>query len=160
MALSERTVKILAALSVPVRLYLGVVFIEASIYKIQEPYEFALGVATYQILPLGMVNLVALLLPWIEIVTGVFLIVGFWTKENAFLVLGMMVVFLAALVIALARGYEMSCGFFASQEAAENIGIPTLYRDIVWIVLALFALLFDNGRFGVDRFLRRRNRYA
>ncbi len=160
MALSERTEKILAALSVPVRLYLGAVFIEASIFKIQEPYEFAIGVATYQILPLGLVNLVALLLPWIELVAGVLLIAGFWTKENAFLVLGMMVVFLASLVSALARGYEMSCGCFASLEAAENIGIQTLYRDIVWIVLALFVLLFDSGRYGADRFLRRRNRYA
>lgn len=160
MALSERTVKILAALSVPVRLYLGVVFIEASIYKIQEPYEFALGVATYQILPLGMVNLVALLLPWIEIVTGVFLIVGFWTKENAFLILGMMILFIITLSIALSSGHEMTCGCFASQEAVDDIGFHTLFRDIFWVLLALFTLVFDNGRFGVDGLLRRRTNHA
>ena len=58
----------LAALSVPARLYLGGVFVGASLYKIALPYEFALSIATYQILPLEVINPFALTLPWIELV--------------------------------------------------------------------------------------------
>lgn len=151
---------VLAAVGVPVRVYLGGVFLHASLHKIQEPYEFALSVATYQILPLGLVNLFAIVLPWLELVTGLLLIAGAWTKENALLILGMMILFTTSLGIALARGYQMSCGCFASQEAAEQIGTGTLVRDLFWILLAAYVLLFDDGRFGLDRYLRRQTRHA
>jgi putative oxidoreductase len=160
MAFSARTRGALAAVGVPVRIYLGGVFVFASLYKIQEPYEFALSVATYQILPLGVVNLFALIVPWIELVTGVLLIVGAWTKENSLVILGLMAMFLTALLIALSRGYQMSCGCFASQEAAEDIGFHTIFRDLIWAALAAYSLVFDDGRFGADRFLRRLGKHA
>jgi len=160
MGTERKNRSILAAIGLPVRVYLGAVFVLASIHKIQVPYDFALSVATYQIIPLWLINLFAIALPWIELVTGVFLIVGFWTKENAFLILGMMIMFTVALILVLAQGYEMTCGCFASQEAAEQIGIPTLLRDLLWIALAGFTLLFDDGRFGVDGILRRQARHA
>lgn len=160
MAFGTRTRGVLAAAGVPIRVYVGGIFIFASVYKIQEPYEFALSVATYQVLPLGLVNLFALVVPWIELVTGVLLIAGAWTKENAFVIMGLMAMFLAALLIALSRGYQMSCGCFASQEAAEEIGGRTVFRDLLWMVLAGYTLAFDDGRFGADRFLRRQGKHA
>lgn len=160
MALTEKTRKALAIVGVPVRVYVGLVFVTASIYKIQAPYQFGLSIATYQILPLQLVNIMAIVFPWIELAAGVLLIVGFWTKENALLILGMMVTFLVALLIALSRGHEMSCGCFASKQAAEQIGIHTIWRDLVWIALAAYALLFDDGRYGLDGVLRRRTKHA
>jgi uncharacterized membrane protein YphA (DoxX/SURF4 family) len=160
MAFGERTEKGLALLGVPIRVYLGGVFVLASLYKIQEPYAFALNIATYRILPLHLVNLLAIVLPWLELIAGVFLIVGLWTRESALLILGMMAMFVTALAIALARGYEMSCGCFASRDAAEEIGIGTLLRDVFWIALAAYALLLDDGRYGADGILRRLKRHA
>jgi uncharacterized membrane protein YphA (DoxX/SURF4 family) len=160
MAFGERTRRALALIGIPVRVYLGAVFISASLYKILVPYEFALNIATYQILPLHLVNLTAIVLPWLELITGVLLIAGFWTKENALLILGMMLMFTIALTIALARGYEMTCGCFASREAADEIGVGTLVRDLFWIALAAYALFLDDGRYGLDRFLGRRRQHA
>ncbi|MFH1679895.1 MAG: MauE/DoxX family redox-associated membrane protein [Candidatus Eisenbacteria bacterium] len=160
MAFGERTRARLALVGIPVRFYLGAVFVLASLYKIREPYDFALNIATYQILPLELVNPMAIMLPWLELVTGLLFIAGFWTKENALLILGMMLMFVIALVIALSRGYEMTCGCFASREAAEEISARTLVRDFFWIALAGYALLFDDGRYGLDRFLGRRRRNA
>jgi putative oxidoreductase len=151
---------ILCAISVPVRIYLGVVFIAASLYKIAEPFQFALSIATYDILPLGMVNIMAILLPWIEVMTGITLIVGFWTRASALCILGMMVIFTGAIAMALARDLHMSCGCFASAEAEDDISALTVVRDLLWTAGAVYVLAADDGRFGVDGLVRRVRRGA
>lgn len=140
----------LATLAVPVRVYLGIVFIAASWYKIAQPHEFALSIATYDILPLGLVNLMAVLLPWIELLCGITLIGGLWTRASALCILAMMIMFIAAILVALARDLHMSCGCFASAEAEDEISAATVLRDLAWTAGALYVLLADDGRFGLD----------
>ena len=153
--MTSRSRNLLAGLAVPLRVYLGVVFILASLYKIAEPAEFALSIATYEILPLGLTNLMALLLPWIELVTGITLIAGFWTRASALAVSGMMVLFIGALAMALSRDLHMSCGCFASAEAGEEISGLTMWRDLAWLAAGLYVLWADDGRFGMDGWLKR-----
>lgn len=52
-----------AWLALPARLYLGLVFLLACLHKIADPASFAIDVATYQLLPLPFINLLALILP-------------------------------------------------------------------------------------------------
>ena len=59
-----------AWLAVPVRCYLGVLFVGACLHKIAVPASFALDIATYDILPLAAINLVAIGLPWIELIAA------------------------------------------------------------------------------------------
>ncbi len=155
---NEKIKAVLAALAIPARVYMGIVFIAASLFKIYEPYQFALSVATYQILPLELINVQTLVLPWLELFVGILLILGVWTKENAFLICGMMVMFIVALSIALSHDLQMSCGCFASQEAADEIGMHTVFRDLGWLAIGAYIFFFDDGRFGLDRFLNRKRR--
>jgi len=149
---------IAAWLAVPARWYLGVLFIGACVHKIAEPASFALDIATYGILPLAAINSVAIVLPWIELFAGAMLISGWRTRAASLLIAVMMLVFLAALVIALARGLDMSCGCFAAQGAEEDpISRVTLLRDLAWLSLALFVLAFDRGLAGLDRLIERRS---
>jgi uncharacterized membrane protein YphA (DoxX/SURF4 family) len=143
---------------VPARWYLGVLFIGACLHKIAEPRSFAVDIATYDILPLALVNLAAITLPWAELAAGAMLLVGHRVRAAALMISGMMVVFLVALIIALGRGLDMSCGCFASQGAAEDpISRLTVVRDLVWLGLALFVVAFDRSRLGLDRWLERRS---
>ncbi len=143
--------------AVPVRWYLGVLFVGASLHKIAAPGAFALDVATYDILPLATVNLTALVLPWLELATGAMLLAGWRVRAASLLVAAMMAVFLAALVIALANGLDMSCGCFASEGAQENpISRWTVVRDLVWLGMAGFVALADRGLAGADGWLSRR----
>ena len=152
-----RTDRIAAWFAVPARWYLGVLFVGACLHKIAEPASFALDNATYDILPLVAVNLVAIVLPWIELYAGAMLIAGWRVRASSLIVAAMMLVFLAALWIALARGLDMSCGCFASQGAEEDpISRVTVLRDIVWLGLALFVVAFDRGLVGLDHWLERR----
>lgn len=143
-----------AWLSVPLRWYLGILFVGASLHKIADPRAFAVDVATYDILPLALVNVVAVVLPVVELVVGVLLLVGLRVRASALLVAGMMTVFLAALVVALIRGLDMSCGCFASQGAQDDpISRLTVLRDLGWLAVSAWLIAFDRGLAGLDRVL-------
>ncbi len=151
-----------AWLAVPARLYLGYVFIAACIHKIAHPGSFALDIATYDILPLSLLNLMAITLPWIELAAGVMLVAGFRVRGAALAVTGMMAMFIVAIIVALAKGLDMSCGCFASQAAAEEdpISWMTVLRDTGWLALGLYIAFFDRSAIGVDRLLERRRSRA
>ena len=147
-------------IGLPVRWYLGYVFIYASIHKIAHPASFALDAATYEILPLSLVNLMAIILPWAELVSGILLIAGYKTRAAAWMISGMMAIFIVAVAMALANGLDMSCGCFASQAAqdADPISVMTILRDTAWLVLSVYVLLFDGKPFGIERLLAKKRR--
>lgn len=147
-----------AWLALPLRWYLGGVFLLACQHKIADPGSFAVDVATYGILPLALVNMTAITLPWIELAAGTMLIAGLKARAASVMVIGMMLVFIAALAIGLAEGLNVSCGCFASQGAQgeDPISAMTLLRDVGWLVLAAYVLLFDARPIGIDRILVRR----
>ena len=146
-----------AWLALPVRLYLAWVFIYACLHKIAEPLSFAIDVATYQFLPLWAINAMAIVLPWTELVVGVLLVVGWKVRPAALLVAGMMVMFLVALGWALAHDLQLSCGCFASQALeSDPISWKTILRDLFWLLLAVYVLVFDHRPLGVDRWLAAR----
>jgi len=131
--------------ALPVRVYLGGVFLYACFHKILDPHRFAIDVATYQLLPLSFVNLLAVTLPWIELAAGLMLVLGIRTRAAAVLVSGMMVLFMAALLWALHLGLDMSCGCFASSGAeSDPISLRTVARDGVWLGMGLFVFFFGN----------------
>ena len=122
------------------RWVLGVVFIYASIHKILDPAAFAEAVYNYQILPDGLVNLTALVIPWLELFLGVFLIIGFWMPGATVLSALLFMTFMAALAYNLARGLDISCGCFSTSPAAETIGVRTVLRDGIFLVVSLYLL--------------------
>ncbi len=147
-----------AWVAVPARWYLGLLFLAACLHKIVAPASFALDVATYDILPLALVNLVAITLPWVELAAGVMLLLGLRVRTAALLVAGMMAVFLVALVVALWRGLDMSCGCFAAEGAVEDpISWLTVVRDLAWLGLALLVLGCDHGLVGLDALVKWRS---
>ena len=63
-------------LIVTTRIILGAVFLWASFGKILEPGDFARSISNYHIVPFGIENIVALILPWLELLIGMGLILG------------------------------------------------------------------------------------
>ncbi len=149
-----------AWLSLPMRWYLSYVFIFACLHKIAHPGMFAVDVATYDIMPLYLINLMAITLPWVELAAGIMLITGFKGRAAALIVFGMMVMFIVALMIALSEGLDMSCGCFASQGAQgeDPISHMTVLRDLGWAGLALYVVVFDKKALGIDRILNKRSK--
>lgn len=135
----------------PARIYLGLVFVIASWHKILNPESFALDVATYQLLPLWAINTFALVLPWVELIAGIMLIIGFRIRAAALLVALMMLSFIIALLWALYLGLNIACGCFASQAAAvsDPISWHTLVRDLLWFALGIYILVCDRRPWGL-----------
>ena len=52
------------------RFILGIIFIYASIDKIANPIEFSNAIDNYHIIPSQLSNLVALVIPWVELFIG------------------------------------------------------------------------------------------
>ena len=139
------------------RWYLGLVFLNACWHKLLHPASFALDVATYGILPLALVNPTAIILPWVELAAGIMLLIGYRARAGTLLVIVMMLVFIAALVLPLAQGLEISCGCFASQGLEEDpISGWTVLRDLAWLTAALYVFTFDRRPLGLDAWLTRR----
>jgi uncharacterized membrane protein YphA (DoxX/SURF4 family) len=132
------------------RLVLGVIFIYASYDKILHPKAFAEVIYNYQILPDGLINVTAIFLPWLEILMGVFLIVGFWMPGTIIWCNILLVVYIGALWFNLARGIDVNCGCFSTSKGS-SISIETILWDAAFLVLSVylffvvFGLKFNEG---------------
>lgn len=146
------------------RLGLGVVFIAASLDKIQNPQNFAENIANYRLVPYPFINLIAIVLPWVEIITGVLLVAGIWIKTNAVIISGMLVAFSVAISQALLRNLDISCGCFSTDPSAHAMTRWTLYWNLVWLGWGIAVFFLDHGRYtalGVlARAKRKRGRFA
>ena len=119
------------------RLILGAIFLSASIDKIAHPAEFAIIVSNYQILPGCLVNIVAIVLPWLEAILGLFIVCGWWLPGAAALADLLLVCFLGALVQAVARGINLQCGCFSVKAAGATHTVWYLARDSFFLLLGI-----------------------
>lgn len=136
------------------RLGLGVLFIYSALAKISDPYDFAFSVMRYRILPDFTIGIFSLTMPVLELLAGLSMIFTKWVRESALLVTGMFAMFIVALVQALARGLDISCGCFGvpSVGGREEILIA-LIRDVVLVVPAAWLMFRPNTRLWPLRWL-------
>jgi uncharacterized membrane protein YphA (DoxX/SURF4 family) len=128
-----------------VRLAVGIIFIYASLDKIAQPGQFARIVYNYHILPGELINLMAIIMPWIELICGALLILGIY-KEGSVLILNVLVlVFIVAVGINLFRGVDLECGCFTVSSKARGAVLSLLLRDIGLLILTMY-LFFNRSR--------------
>ncbi len=107
-------------LTVRVQIALGAIFIVAALPKLTDPPSFAHMIYNYRILPAGLINFSALTMPWVEILCGVLLILGVWVKPARWIIAAMLIVFIVAISINLARGNAIDCGCFDVSAAGKT----------------------------------------
>lgn len=125
------------------RLILGVVFIIASIDKISIPDIFALNVQAYKLLPVFLVNLAALIIPWVELICGIFLIGGYYVRSSSLLLSGLCLIFIIALTAALSRGLKIDCGCFGPEHNSP-VSWMRIIEDICLLVLSAHIFFYTN----------------
>jgi uncharacterized membrane protein YphA (DoxX/SURF4 family) len=123
------------------RLLLGVIFIAASIDKIAHPAEFARIVQNYQILPGHLVNIASIVLPWFEALIGAFILCGWWLPGATALASLLLVVFLAALGYAVARGIDVHCGCFSTKASGPAHTAWYFLRDLLFLLLSASVMI-------------------
>lgn len=122
------------------RLLLGGLLIYAGAIKLPDGSQFAEAIANYRLLPAQANQLLAILLPWTEVLVGLLLIFGVWVRASALLALLMFLAFTAAVISALARGLDIDCGCFGT-DTATRVGLHTLLIEAAGILLAVYLVL-------------------
>jgi putative oxidoreductase len=111
----------------------------AAIPKIADPPAFAHMIYNYRLAPGGVINAMALLLPWVELLAGIGLVLGVWKREAAIVVGLLLVLFLVAIGINLARGHAVDCGCFDVRSAGKSR--EELLSDMRWVLIRDVGLL-------------------
>ncbi len=121
------------------RLVVAGVFIWAAIPKLLDPAGFAEDISNYQVFPYWSWNLIAAIVPSLELVGALALLTGFFRK-GAVALLGLLdVAFIALIASVIVRDIDLSCGCFGHEEEAASIGWPTLWRDVALLVAIAVA---------------------
>ena len=135
-----------------VRIFLGGMFIYAAIPKIIDPFDFAIGVYNYKLLPGFAVGFVAASLPWLEIVAGTLLVLGIRIRASALAITGMLTVFTVVMLINTLRGIDVDCGCFTSD---RFIGWQTVGEDAFFTLLAIWYFLFADNFFSLENMVKK-----
>ena len=141
-------------LTVRVQIALGLFFVVAALPKLVDPPSFAHMIYNYRLVPGALVNLMALVMPWLELLAGLALILGIWTRTSAGLVGALLLVFLVAISLNLARGNAIDCGCFDVAQANKTIDerLADMRLDILrdlGMLLMVAQILWAKGR-GLD----------
>jgi uncharacterized membrane protein YphA (DoxX/SURF4 family) len=148
MALSNKLQKTLASLPLQVlaRMVLGGIFIYASIDKIAQPLQFARVLESYKILPLALVSLPALIMPWVELFAGICLVSGLCVRSAGMLLSALLCVFIIALGVDALRGIKISCGCFSTAIGDSENMIVLIARDLLILVPGLVIVFFNRDK--------------
>jgi uncharacterized membrane protein YphA (DoxX/SURF4 family) len=108
----ERGERVKDVIGLVARLFLGVVLIWAGAAKVGRPLTSERAVQAFEIFPMGLAGWIGLVLPFVEIVLGVLLVLGLFTRPVAIVSTLLMLAFIVGISQAWARGLTIDCGCF------------------------------------------------
>ncbi|MBW2179631.1 MAG: DoxX family membrane protein [Deltaproteobacteria bacterium] len=129
------------------RWVIGIIFVYASIHKIADPAAFAKIIYGYYLFPDLSINLIAIILPFMEFYSGIFLLLGIYPRSATAIIIGLLFGFITAISINLLRGHEFDCGCFSFNGSDSKVAsIQLLVRDIFYFVFSLYIIFFKGQR--------------
>jgi uncharacterized membrane protein YphA (DoxX/SURF4 family) len=114
------------------------------------------AVSSYRILPQSMVAPVAFGLPVLEMALAAMILLGFATRAMAICVGLLFVVFIAGIISVWVRGLSIDCGCFGgggSVSKGQTHYLGEILRDLGFLVMAAWLMVFPRGRLALDRWL-------
>ena len=130
-----------------VRWFLGVLFVFACFHKIASPAHFAKIIYGYYLFPDFSINIIAIVLPFLELFAGLALILGIYPRSAAVIINVMLLAFITVLSINLIRGQQFDCGCFSLGEAGYSYTAgQLLLRDVICFILGLQVIFYKGCR--------------
>lgn len=144
--------------SLAARLVLAVVWIYAAATKLGRPLTSARAVQAYELFPFDVAAAIGHALPFVELVLGVLLLAGLFTRAASAVSLALLVVFMAGIASAWARGLQIDCGCFGG-DGSLALGqgpqyVQELVRDLAYAACAAWLVWRPRSPFSVDGRLR------
>ena len=119
----------------------GLIFLAAALPKLADLSGFAGSVHNFHleaVIPMAATNLLAMTIPWVELMAGLALVSGVRPRAGAFVYTALMVVFTLGVVQALARGLSFDCGCFG-KVGAGPIGLKKIGENLGMIALGVIG---------------------
>ena len=135
------------------RLVLGVTLIVAGWLKVTSPVASARAVRAYQILPYDLAGYVGYALPVVEILVGLLLVAGLFTRASAAVGALLMLAFIIGIISAWARGLSLDCGCFGGGGtiAASQTQYPwEVLRDLGLAACAVWLVVRPHTSYSLD----------
>ncbi len=144
-------------ISTVARLGLAAVFLTAGGLKVTDLAASGRAVHAYRLMSFDTAKLVGAVQPFLEIALGLLLLIGLAVRLSAAIAAVLMVIFIAGIVSAWARGLQIDCGCFS--KGGELTGGRTaeygvdILRDVGFLALAGILLVKPRTKFSVDGLL-------
>ncbi len=123
------------------RIVVGGVFLWSGLLKVSDPLGFAQSIANYRLFSREMSFFIALILPWVEVICGVFLLLGIFRASSSLLISGLMAAFLGLVILTLIRGLDIDCGCFGT--ISRKVDVQLLLADSLLLFFSL-SLFFSR----------------
>jgi uncharacterized membrane protein YphA (DoxX/SURF4 family) len=127
-------------------LVLGGIFLYAAKDKLLDPRPLVTIIWGYQLLPNGPINLIAIFMPWMELLVGLTLVTGYKRRAGAFWAALMLSGFIVALGINAARGLNVACGCFSTSATETHNAWLLVLRDLPMWLAASVMLVWPPAR--------------
>jgi uncharacterized membrane protein YphA (DoxX/SURF4 family) len=122
------------------QILIGLLFAASALAKMGDLHSFAVEVHNFRILPVAVENLVAMILPWVELVAALALLFGVRARSGSIVVASMLSVFTLAVLIAMARGLDIECGCFGTADGTRVGGLKLLENGGMLLLAAVGSL--------------------
>ncbi len=127
------------------RLIVGAVFIYASFDKLMNQEEFSKAIYNYKIDFLSpFINIFAIVIPYVELIAGLFLILGIYKRGSSFLISFMLVIFIIALTQAYARGLDINCACFSLESSGQKSDILIRIIEDIFLLIATIIIYIKS----------------
>lgn len=119
----------------------GLIFLLAALPKIADLTAFAGSVHNFHLepfVPMAATNLLAMTIPWVELVAGLALVAGVRPRAGAVVYTALMAVFTIGVIAAMARGLSFECGCFGKSNSG-SIGAMKLAENLLMMAVGVIA---------------------
>jgi uncharacterized membrane protein YphA (DoxX/SURF4 family) len=144
-------------ISTAARLGLAAVFLIAGATKVGDLAGSGRAVNAYRLMPYDAAKVVGAAQPFLEIALGLLLLAGLAVRLSAGIAAVLLVIFIAGIASAWARGLQIDCGCFSKGGELGAGQAPTygweILRDLGFLALAGILLVKPHTRWSVDRLL-------
>lgn len=146
------------------RVLLGGLFVFAAYSKMKPPdpdnllenpiLTYSMSVEAFGVLPQQLIEAGTFTIPWVEMLAGIMLILGVWTRPASLVLVGLVGTFMWLIKDALASGnIDLNCGCFGGSALLcpeTPLSMCHFYQDSVMFGIAVVLLLLGSGRFGLE----------
>lgn len=126
------------------RIIIALVFIYAGAEKISDPKSFSQAIYNYRLFPSEIINLFAITIPWLELISGILLLFGICVRENSAIIGTLLFIFIVLILMSMIRGLDINCGCFGK---GSPVGWKKIGENLLMLILCLNLIAFGSSKF-------------